>query len=150
MDAPILKPEAGKSDGAADYHSEIRFGVVMYGGVSLAIYINGVANELFEMACATPRLGVILDRSGESATRDIYRRLAWLMGNPELRERYANRIATDIEQRRSGQTAGDVWDTAEAEHYQQTRLVIDVIAGTSAGGINGVFLAKALANSLAP
>lgn len=146
MDAPILKPEAGKSDGAADYHSEIRFGVVMYGGVSLAIYINGVANELFEMACATPRLGVILDRSGESATRDIYRRLAWLMGNPELRERYANRIATDIEQRRSGQTASDVWDTAEAEHYQQTRLVIDVIAGTSAGGINGVFLAKALAN----
>jgi len=28
---------------------EIRFAVVMYGGVSLAIYINGVAQELLRM-----------------------------------------------------------------------------------------------------
>ncbi|MDA9500276.1 hypothetical protein [Bradyrhizobium sp. CCBAU 11357] len=37
------------------YSREIRFGIVMYGGVSLAIYINGVTNELYEMACATPK-----------------------------------------------------------------------------------------------
>ncbi|WP_456685770.1 hypothetical protein [Bradyrhizobium sp. P5_C11_2] len=36
------------------YAREMRLGVVMYGGVSLAIYINGVTNELYEMACATP------------------------------------------------------------------------------------------------
>jgi patatin-related protein len=146
MSSPISKPLASKNDSAADYSSEIRFGVVMYGGVSLAIYINGVANELFEMACATPRLGVILDRAGESATRDIYRRLAWLMGNRELRERYAERLERDLERRRIGEAPTDVWDPDEADQYQQTRLVIDVIAGTSAGGINGVFLAKALAN----
>jgi hypothetical protein len=41
----------GLSPTRADfYRSEVRFGVVMYGGVSLAIYINGVANELYEMA----------------------------------------------------------------------------------------------------
>ena len=34
---------------------EIRFAVVMYGGVSLAIYINGVAQELFKMVRATAR-----------------------------------------------------------------------------------------------
>jgi hypothetical protein len=30
-----------------EYTQEIRFAVVMYGGVSLAIYINGIAQELF-------------------------------------------------------------------------------------------------------
>src|SRR5437763_9635606 len=34
---------------------EIRFAVVMYGGVSLAIYINGVAQELLSMVRATAR-----------------------------------------------------------------------------------------------
>jgi hypothetical protein len=29
-----------------DYTQEVRFAVVMYGGVSLAIYINGIAQEL--------------------------------------------------------------------------------------------------------
>ena len=30
---------------------DVRLGVVMYGGVSLAVYINGVARE-FSMPCA--------------------------------------------------------------------------------------------------
>lgn len=32
---------------------EVRFAVVMYGGVSLAIYINGVAQGLFHLVSAT-------------------------------------------------------------------------------------------------
>ncbi len=146
MEVPSAKHLSAKAYSATDYHAEVRFGVVMYGGVSLAIYINGVASELFEMACATPRLGVQLAQDGEAGTRDIYRRLAWVMGNPELREQYARRITADTALRRSGQAASDVWEAAEAERFSQTRLVIDVIAGTSAGGINGVYLAKALAN----
>ena len=35
-----------------------------------------------------------------------------------------------------------------AKDEVQTRVVVDVISGTSAGGINGVFLAKALAHDL--
>ena len=35
-----------------------------------------------------------------------------------------------------------------AEDGVQTRVVVDVISGTSAGGINGVFLAKAIAHDL--
>lgn len=62
-----------------DYTAEIRFGVVMYGGVSLAIYINGVTNELFEMACATPRDGVrIVDENIRSPERSIAAFHGWL------------------------------------------------------------------------
>jgi hypothetical protein len=35
---------------------EFRFAVVLYGGVSLAIYINGVAQELLRMVRATADL----------------------------------------------------------------------------------------------
>jgi hypothetical protein len=58
------------------YRSEVRFGVVMYGGVSLAIYINGVANELYEMACATPK---VLGKEGGGGTRDVYRKASLLL-----------------------------------------------------------------------
>lgn len=134
---------------SSDYSAEIRFGVVMYGGVSLAIYINGVANEMFEMACATPRRGVTLDRAGESSSRDVYRRLSWLAASPELRAAYAARIRAAGQAARATAPAADppdAWDPADTAGCTQTRLVIDVISGTSAGGINGVFLAKALAN----
>ena len=36
-----------------EYRDEKRFAVVMYGGVSLAIYINGVAQELYRMVRST-------------------------------------------------------------------------------------------------
>jgi hypothetical protein len=36
-----------------DVGQEVRFAVVMYGGVSLAIYINGIAQELLHLVRAT-------------------------------------------------------------------------------------------------
>ena len=129
----------------ADYAAEVRFGVVMYGGVSLAIYINGVTNEIFEMACATPRQGVTIDRDGEPASRGIYRRLSWLVGNPDLRADYAKAI-TAAAQVPPGADPPDVWPVIDRKDATQTRFAVDVVAGTSAGGINGLFLAKALAN----
>ena len=41
---------------SADYTQEIRFAVVMYGGVSLAVYINGVSQELLRMVRATAQI----------------------------------------------------------------------------------------------
>jgi patatin-related protein len=133
-----------------DYASEIRFGVVMYGGVSLAIYINGVANEMYEMVSATPKFKSAMPaRAGRPGvphdTRDLYRRLAWLVGNPELRERYSQRLNARQRLPR-GQPPADVWEDEWLDGLQPSRLVVDVIAGTSAGGINGIFLAKALTN----
>lgn len=48
------------------YGAEVRFGVVPYGGDSLAVYIDGVTNEMFELVRATPA-----DRlsSGDAETR---------------------------------------------------------------------------------
>src|SRR5215213_3009899 len=40
---------------AVDYKQEVRFAVVMYGGVSLAIYINGVAQEMLRWVRSTAR-----------------------------------------------------------------------------------------------
>ena len=125
------------------YDSEVRFGVVMYGGVSLAIYINGVAHELYEMACATPRPGTPPD--SRDGTRRVYRWLAALLGDMSLRHDACRWLAghpgTGIE------AFFELPDVAKrlptAVHK---RFVVDVVAGTSAGGINGLFLAKALAN----
>jgi hypothetical protein len=43
------KATTSTEKGAVDCASEVRFGVVLYGGVSLAIYINSVAGEMYEM-----------------------------------------------------------------------------------------------------
>ena len=70
---------------------EVRLGVVMYGGVSLAVYINGVAHEFFRAVRG----------------RGVYRLIKAL---------------TDSD------------------------IIVDVISGTSAGGINGIMLSYALCN----
>jgi patatin-related protein len=134
------------------YGAEVRFGVVMYGGVSLAIYINGVTNEMFELVRATQASALASGNGGgESlASRDIYARLSRLVNNEALRASYAQKLTT-----RSA--CEDVWPAlaAQVKAFDRsanrvelpTRFVIDVISGTSAGGINGIFLAKALANN---
>ena len=128
----------------ADYGSELRLGVVMYGGVSLAIYINGVSHELFEMACATPRVPAAGDAAADdgTATREIYRRLSLLAEDAGRVARYARAL------KGRGQGREDVWPAEPASEAapRPTRFIVDVIAGTSAGGINGIYLAKALVN----
>ena len=41
------------SSAQVEYTQEVRFAIVMYGGVSLAIYINGIAQEMLSMVRAT-------------------------------------------------------------------------------------------------
>lgn len=111
---------------------EVRFAVVLYGGVSLAIYINGVAQELLDMVRATA-----INASGQLAYADsdlsaagrIYRRIAKLLNS---------RAADDSMLKKDNPVAS----TAPV----RTKFVVDVISGTSAGGLNGIFLGKALAN----
>jgi patatin-related protein len=106
---------------------ETRFAVVMYGGVSLAIYMNGIAQEMLRMVRATATDGVTplipsgkLDRS-EAVYRKIAYRLAGNRNDQEMLEQNAP---------------------------LERKFAIDVISGTSASGINGIFLAKALATGL--
>lgn len=97
---------------------EIRFSVVMYGGVSLAIYINGVSQEIFKMVRATARKEYhaiaepdnneyLLSDEELSGSEKVYRQLGKLL---------------------------------------KASFVVDILSGTSAGGINAVYLAKSLAN----
>jgi hypothetical protein len=39
-----------------EFDREVRFAVVIYGGVSLAVYINGVVQELLRMVRSTADL----------------------------------------------------------------------------------------------
>jgi patatin-related protein len=134
-----------------DVHQEVRFAVVMYGGVSLAIYINGVAQEILRLVQATAPL----DKDGDHArpleaepgrppdTTWTYRKLAYLLSDEALRVDYRKQLE-------AGEPAPEQ-DLAEQAVRDgkplRTRFVVDILSGTSAGGINGVFLAKALANN---
>ena len=124
-----------------DSEREVRFAVVMYGGVSLAIYINGVAQELLKMARATaPRAeddtSALLgpDDAELSGTAGIYRKLGQYLGSRADLAKHA-------------MSAEDGRPQPPNQDPIRVRFVVDVISGTSAGGINGVFLSKALARN---
>src|SRR5688500_16122995 len=68
-------------------HREIRLAVVMYGGVSLAIYINGVAQELLGLVRSTARTAAdplatssLLHPSADlRGAEPVYRQIATLL-----------------------------------------------------------------------
>lgn len=100
---------------------ELRLAVVCYGGVSLALYMSGITKEILKLVRASTALadpGNHGRNPFEAGTERVY----WDL---------LSRIAAD--------------DVAGAPGGVSIRVVVDVISGTSAGGMNGVFLAKALA-----
>ena len=99
---------------------EIRFAVVMYGGISLAIYMNGIAQELLSMVTAT---------SGKSPDEQ--------KGTARIYSAIARRLNDTI-----NQTKCD--PASEEKKIFRHKFIVDIISGTSAGGINGVCLAKGL------
>lgn len=108
-----------------EYQKEVRFAVVMYGGISLAIYMNGVARELLNLVRATApddrwlknHCKAMVDDGDLVGSESVYRDLTrYIVDAPE----------------------GTI----------PVRFLVDIISGTSAGGLNGIFLAKALANEL--
>lgn len=94
MKSEIGAPSSALSPALAkpEFRQEFRLGLVVYGGVSLAIYMNGVCREFYNAVRG----------------RGIYKLIKAL---------------TDSD------------------------IVVDVVSGTSAGGINGVLLSYALTNS---
>ena len=107
-----------------DYTQEVRFAVVMYGGVSLAIYINGIAQELLRLVRSTARD----QKPAFNGTERIYRKVSYLLADESL-------TMADLDKL-----------TSDSSNLPPTRFLVDILSGTSAGGINGIFLAKALAN----
>jgi patatin-related protein len=119
-----MSPTTASSPPLIEAAQETRFAVVMYGGVSLAIYINGVAQELRRLVRATAAAAGgdhALPRKELTSTDAVYRKIAQLL-------------------------PGDAADAPADDAPIRTRFVIDILSGTSAGGINALFLAKALVN----
>src|SRR4051794_31098671 len=110
---------------------EVRFALVMYGGSSLCIYLNGVAPEFLHLvratAPATPMSSNpagVLPLDDDAGTEGVSRKLGQLLSYGDMPRSVP---------------------PAEGDPIT-TRFVVDIISGSSAGGINGVYLAKALCN----
>lgn len=88
---------------------ELRFALICYGGISLAVYMHGITKEVWRLAAASRAFHEAREMFGAAG---VYRDLL-----------------------ASLQTKGGV----------RLRVMADIVAGASAGGINGIFLARALA-----
>jgi predicted acylesterase/phospholipase RssA len=123
---------------------EVRLALVCYGGSSLAIYIHGNAKELQRLVKASKalQLDAVYSMVGAETMQDY---MAAYPRNPKPPRgpEFAN---LEGSAQAWYDRLLDLW--TNDEQRVRTRVVVDVIAGTSAGGINGVFLAKALANDL--
>ena len=141
---PNPTPEPAASSATAtprvELVQETRLAVVMYGGVSLAIYINGIAQELLRLVRATSPAASDptrphLPQNELTSTEPIYRLLGQVSHGIGLGRPTA-----------SGMPSLDQILARPEDHPIRTRFVVDVLSGTSAGGLNAVYLAKALAN----
>jgi hypothetical protein len=71
-------------DPVINYGQEVRFAVVMYGGISLAIYMNGVAQEMLRLVRATAPAGknsgsVKFPNAELKGTECVYRKLGQML-----------------------------------------------------------------------
>jgi patatin-related protein len=107
---------------------ELRLALVCFGGISLAVYMHGASKEILKLVRASRALHGIEDRAEAARTQpaDVIP-----VGDPEY-----DTEAVYFELLR------------EIGRHVELRVIVDVIAGASAGGINGVMLARALAHDL--
>ena len=107
---------------------ELRLALVCFGGISLAVYMHGISKEILKLVRASRTLHRVADRGSRATAR------------------FEDTVS-----------AGDPEYDTEAVYFDllrtigqrvELRVVVDVIAGASAGGINGVMLGRALAHDL--
>ncbi len=111
---------------------ELRIALVCFGGISLAIYMHGISKEILKLVRASRALHAIADRSRRAQTEFF--------------------DCVD-----GGDPAHDAEHDTEAVYFEllreigqnlELRVIVDIIAGASAGGINGTMLARALSHDL--
>jgi len=125
---------SGNAGETAALMREVRLGLVCYGGVSLAIYMHGVTKELYKLVRAARAFERAYDENGGQVPADEDPD-KWLAQAPE------DGAAAGCDSERAYFTAL----AALAAHDVPLTVNLDIIAGTSAGGINGVCLARGLA-----
>ena len=105
---------------------ELRLALVLFGGVSLAVYQHGINREILNLVRASKLHHTPAAGEGEAACAGFHQRYA---DEPEC-------------------STGDVYleFLRTLGKDMDLRVIVDVIAGSSAGAINGVTLAAALAH----
>jgi patatin-related protein len=107
---------------------ELRIALVCFGGVSLAVYMHGISKEILKLVRASSALHSIKDR-------DARLRMSFAQAVPPRAGEYdTEAIYFDV--------------LREIGRELDLRVIVDIIAGASAGGINGATLARALSHDL--
>ena len=106
---------------------ELRLALVCYGGVSLAVYMHGITREILKLVRASRAYHAIEDKAARAQAR--YDDAVAHRGERDTEDIYFALL----------QAIGDT---------VSLRVVVDVVAGASAGGINAIMLARALAFDL--
>lgn len=110
------------------HEKELRLAIVCYGGVSLAVYMHGVVKEVLKLARASKAYHGVADRRARAST--TYDDAAGEVPYETDTERFYIELLQ------------------AAAEKQELRVIVDAVSGASAGGINGIFLARALAHDL--
>jgi patatin-related protein len=107
---------------------ELRIALVCFGGISLAVYMYGISKEVLKLVRASSALHAIADRArrANASFFDAFDRSDPEYDTEEIYFELLREIGQKIE----------------------LRVIVDVIAGASAGGINGAMLARALCHDL--
>lgn len=109
---------------------ELRLALVCYGGVSLAIYQHGITKEILKLVRAS--------RAYHDAE------------GPAEKQRPTHHYQATRLDGAEHSTEEVYFDFLKAigGHNLDLRVIVDVIAGASSGGVNGIVLARALAHDL--
>lgn len=110
------------------HEKELRIALVCFGGASLAVYMHGITKEFLKLTRASSTLHAITDRE-KRASAGFFDRLDAADAEYDTEAVYFD-LLRDI-----GQSL-------------ELRIVIDIVAGASAGGINSTMLARALSHDL--
>jgi patatin-related protein len=107
---------------------ELRIALVCFGGVSLAVYMHGICKEILKLVRASSALHRITDRSRRAKAAFFDQADP---SDPEY------------------DTESDYFELLQKiGHKIELRVIVDILAGASAGGINATMLARALSHDL--
>src|SRR5690606_40374325 len=107
---------------------ELRLALVCYGGASLAIYMHGITKEILKLLRAS----------------------AAYPASPSVRARAAARYEETAPPRPDHLDSEEIYFDLFRLIGERLdlRVIVDIVAGASAGGINGVTLSRAVAHDL--
>ena len=107
---------------------ELRLALVCFGGVSLAVYMHGICTEILKLVRASAALHGITDRAARAG---------------------ASFAQSGVQPASASDTEASYFELLKAIGREvELRVIVDIISGASAGGINGTMLARALCHDL--